>query len=258
VFRDQDLAPGAPGVAVVNRPFVDRVLGGRNPIGRRLRAVGPGDDGPPRWYRVVGVVPDLGLSVADPERAAGWYLPIDPGARDYYLALRTAGSPPELVEPLRLALAGVDPEIDVYRTVPLERVGWEDRAFMSGFGSALTGMGVMAMILSLAGIYAMLSFAVTRRTREIGVRMALGATGRQVLRAVVGGTGVHLLAGAALGGVLAVALTQARQMLVTRLPAGEPWILPAVVAVLLVAGLVASWVPCRRVLAIRPTDALRS
>jgi ABC-type antimicrobial peptide transport system permease subunit len=207
---------------------------------------------------VVGVVPDLGLSVADPERAAGWYLPIDPGARDYYHALRTAGSPPELVEPLRLALAGVDPQIDLSRTVPLERVGWEDRAFMSGFGSALTGMGVMAMILSLAGIYAMLSFAVTRRTREIGVRMALGATGRQVLRAVVGGTGVHLLAGAALGGVLAVALTQARQMLVTRLPAGEPWILPAVVAVLLVAGLVASWVPCRRVLAIRPTDALRS
>jgi ABC-type antimicrobial peptide transport system permease subunit len=114
------------------------------------------------------------------------------------------------------------------------------------------------MSLSLAGISAMLSFAVTRRSREIGVRMALGATGRQVLGAVVGGTGVHLAAGAALGGVLAVALTQARGLLVTRLPAGEPWILPAVVAVLLVAGLVASWVPCRRVLAIRPTDALRA
>jgi predicted permease len=270
LFREADLAPGAPPVAVVNQPFVDRFLAGRNPIGRRLRLADPGgasgeeagcETGPEPWYEIVGVVPDLGLSVADPSMAAGWYAPLDDagGGRDaYYLAVRTAGDPLALAGPLRRALADLDPEIDVHRLVPLERVGWEDRAFMSGFGSALSGLRAMALLLSLAGIYAMLSFAVTRRTREIGVRVALGATGAQVLRSIVGGTGLRLAAGAALGAVLALALIEAKAMLVTRLPAGEPWILPAVLGLLLAAGLAASWVPSQRALAIRPSDALRS
>lgn len=267
LFRETDLAPGAPPVAVVNQPFVDRFLGGRNPLGRRLRLADPGGEegeaaGPEPWREIVGVVPDLGLSVADPSMAAGWYAPLDDrvaaGRGGWYLAVRTAGDPLALAGPLRRALADLDPEIDVHRLVPLERVGWEDRAFMTGFGTALSGLGAMALLLSLAGIYAMLSFAVTRRTREIGVRVALGATSAQVLRAVVGGTGLRLAAGAALGTVLALALIRAKGMLVTRLPGGEPWILPAVLALFLAAGLLASWVPSRRALAIRPSDALRS
>ncbi len=267
LFRETDLAPGAPPVAVVNQPFIDRFLGGRNPLGRRLRLADPGGEegeaaGPEPWREIVGVVPDLGLSVADPSMAAGWYAPLDDRVAasrgGWYLAVRTAGDPLALAGPLRRALADLDPELDVYRLVPLERVGWEDRAFMTGFGTALSGLGAMALLLSLAGIYAMLSYAVTRRTREIGVRVALGATGAQVLRSVVGGTGLRLAAGAALGAVLALALIRAKAMLVTRLPGGEPWILPAVLGLLLAAGLAASWVPARRALAIRPSDALRS
>lgn len=262
VFRDEDFAPGAPAVAVVNQPFVDRFLGGRNPIGRRLRRVDPegaeAGAAPASWREIVGVVPDLGLSVADPASAAGYYVPIDGGRTYYYLALRTAGvEPMALAAPLRRAFAGVDPGIDARRVVPLERVGWEDRAFMSGFGSALTALGGMALLLSLAGIYAMLSFAVTRRTREIGIRVALGATGRQVLRSVVGSTALRLLAGAVLGAALALVLMRAKAMLVTRLPAGEPWVLPSVLALLLVAGVAASWSPTRRALGIQPGEALR-
>jgi len=264
LFRDEDFAAGARAVAVVNQPFVEESLGGRNPIGRRLRAVDPAapgaeaEGGPPRWREIVGVVPDLGLSTADPASAAGWYEPLDGGRPYYYLAVRAGGDPMSLSAPLQRAIAGIDPEIDARRVVLLEQVGWEDRAFMSGFGSALSAIGVLALLLSLAGIYAMLSFAVTRRTREIGIRVALGATGRQVLRSVVGATGLHLLAGAALGAALALALMRAKAMLVTRLPAAEPWVLPAVLAVLLAAGVLASWVPARRALAVRPTEALRA
>jgi hypothetical protein len=260
LFREEDFLPGAPPVVVVNEPFVERFLAGRNPIGRRLRAAAAeGDDGEASpWRVIVGVVPDLGLSVADPRFAAGWYAPMDPAEPYYYLAVRTEGAPLERIEPLRRALAAVDPEIELHQALALERVGLEERAFMTGFGTALSAMGGMAMLLSLAGIYAMLSFTVTRRTREIGIRVALGASGREVLRAVVGGTGLHLAAGAVLGSGLAVLFLRGKSMLVTRLPAEEPWVLPAVVALLLVAGTVASWVPVRRALAVRPTEALRA
>ena len=152
----------------------------------------------------------------------------------------------------------IDPEIDVHRVETLERVGWEDREFMSGFGSALVACGGMALLLSLAGIYALMSFTVTRRTREIGVRVALGAGRRQVLATVLGRAALHTLAGALLGALLAQVFLRAKAMLVTRLPAGEPWVVPAVLALLALAGVVASWVPARRALAVEPTAALRA
>ena len=164
--------------------------------------------------------------------AAGFYVPLDRATPFYYLALRAGGDPVVLAEPLRRALAAIDPEIDVHRLETLERVGWEDREFMSGFGSALVACGGMALLLSLAGIYALMSFTVTRRTREIGVRVALGAGRRQVLATVLGRAGLHTLAGALLGGLLAQVFLRAKAMLVTRLPAGEPWVVPAVLGLL--------------------------
>ena len=265
VFREADFGPGAPPVAIVNQPFVDRFLGGRNPLGRRLRVAESGPAGAtrgageaPPWREIIGVVPDLGLSVADPRMAAGFYVPLDRAEPFYYLALRSGGDPKALVAPLRRALAAVDPEIDVHRLETLERVGWEDREFMSGFGSALVACGGMALLLSLAGIYALMSFTVTRRTREIGVRVALGAGRRQVLATVLGRAALHTLAGALLGGLLAQVFLRAKAMLVTRLPAGEPWVVPAVLGLLALAGVVASWVPARRALAVEPTAALRA
>lgn len=259
LFTERDFGDLALPVAVVNEPFVASVLGGRNPVGRRIRTVAPGEGGQEAiWREIVGVVPDLGFSAADPDRAAGIYLPLTQEPRFFYLALRTAGDPTRLTEPLHKAIAELDPDLAVHDVQLLDRVNWEERAFLGGLGTALCTMGATALLLSLAGIYAILSFTVTRRSREIGVRVALGASRRQILRMVTGSAGKHLVLGALLGTVMAFGFLRAQDaMLVTRLPTGEPWVLPAVVVSLAVAGVLACLIPARRALDIEPSEALR-
>ena len=103
---------------------------------------------------------------------------------------------------MRAAVANVDPDLQLEEIRTLEDAGREERVFLSGVALALTAMGGMALLLSIVGIYALLSFMVTRRTREIGIRVALGATSWQVLRSITGGALVYL----AIGGVLGSAL----------------------------------------------------
>lgn len=257
-FRADDYTPGAPPVAIVNQPFVDTVLGGRNPIGRRIRVVrADGDDAGEDWREIVGVVPDLGLLVGDAGRAAGYYVPLW-GRNLFYLTLLAQGDPLPLADPLRRRLYEVDPEILVTRVDPLEAVAKEDRAGFLVMSSVLTAVGVAALTLSLVGMYAILSFTVTRRTREIGIRVALGASDRRVLQSIVGRSVLLLALGAMIGGGLAVGLTTALdRMMVSQLPDPGVWVLPAVAGLLALAGTVASWVPARRALRIRPTEALR-
>ena len=120
-------------------------------------------------------MPDLGLSVGDPALTAGFYTPV----RDEMLWLPRDphdGDPLTLTAPLRAAVANVDPDLQLQEIRTLEDAGREERVFLSGVASALTAMGGMALMLSIVGIYALLSFMVTRRTREIGIRVALGAS----------------------------------------------------------------------------------
>ncbi|MEM7349519.1 MAG: ABC transporter permease [Acidobacteriota bacterium] len=257
-LRDSDLRPEAPPVAVVNEPFVRKFLGGRNPIGRRLRIEGSTAEGQAEWREIVGVVPDLGLSSGDPARAAGFYIPHVSNSRAFYLALRTDGDPTRLAGPLRQAVAAVDPGIRVTHVAPLEEVKADTRALVAGFGNSLIAMGGLVMLLSLVGIYAMISFAVTRQTREIGIRIALGATRGQVLRTLLRGASLFLVLGGGLGIVLSLLFMQIKDgLLDMRLPSQEPWVIPAVLGLLLLAGLAACWAPARRALRIAPSEALR-
>ena len=120
-------------------------------------------------------MPDLGLSVGDPALAGGFYTPV----RDemlYFLAIRTTADPQDARRAAASSGRRVDPDLQLEEIVPLEDAGIAERAFLVGVASALTAMGGMALLLSIVGIYALLSFMVTRRTREIGIRVALGAT----------------------------------------------------------------------------------
>ena len=259
LFQDADLESGALPVAVVNEPFVHKFLGGRNPIGRRLAVVSSDSRNEPEaWREIVGVVPDLGLSSADPERAAGYYVPQTGNPRAFHLALRTEGDPAALSGALRRAIVSIDPNIRITRVLPLEEVTKESRSLVAAFGTALVAVGAMVLILSLAGIYAMISFAVTRRTREIGIRVALGATRSQVLQAIVGSAGFFLTLGGGLGVVLTAAFMRLKDELLTmRLPSDELRVVMVVLGLLLMAGLAACWVPAQRALRIVPTEALR-
>jgi putative ABC transport system permease protein len=251
-----DGRPGATPVALVNEPFVARYLEGGQAIGRRFRVIT--DDQPGPWMEVVGVVPDLGLSVADPTRAAGFYTPLRPDTNIVYLALRVNGNPMAYAEPLRRALRERDPEVVPYRAQLLEDVASEDISFFVGFSAALLGLGGVTLVLALVGVYSMMSLIVSRRTQEIGIRMALGASADQIIRTIAGRAALQVLIGGALGAVLAVLSLNARSVLVSRLGDGGSWTLPIVLVLLIAAALVATWVPIRRALRVRPQDSLRA
>jgi hypothetical protein len=256
VFAGDDFVAGAAPVAIVNEPFVAKFLGGRNPIGRRIRI----DErqaaaAPEPWREIVGVVPDLGLSVGDPALTAGFYIP----ARDemlWYLAVRTSVDPLTQVAPLRAAVAKVDVDLQLQELRTLDDAGREERVFLSSVALALTAMGGMALMLSIVGIYALLSFMVTRRTREIGIRVALGARSWQVLRSITAGAAVYLVIGGLLGTVLGVLFAKTRAVIMISIPAPGFWMPATIFLTLAIAGLVACWLPARRALSIRPSEAL--
>jgi ABC-type antimicrobial peptide transport system permease subunit len=175
-----------------------------------------------------------------------------------HLAIRTAGNPNTAAGPLRRAVAEVDPKADLRGIRLLEDVGREQRSFLSGMASAMTALGLMTLLLSVVSIYALLSFMVTRRTREIGIRVALGARRAQVLATVAGSAFALVGAGGVLGTVAGVALAGFQSVMLIRMPdAGIAT--PAIVAGALAgASLAAAWLPARRALGIRPSEALAS
>jgi predicted permease len=257
LFAAADFAAGAAPVAIVNEPFVREFLGGRNPIGRRIRVENRQGGQMAPWHEVVGVVPDLGLSVGDPALTAGFYTPVKDELL-WYLVIRTTADPLTLTAPLRAAVANVDPDLQLQNIRPLEDAGWEDRVFLSGIATALTAMGGMALLLSIVGIYALLSFMITRRTREIGIRVALGARRWQVLRSITGGAAIYLAIGGMLGTVLGVLFAQARAVILISIPAPGFWMPATIFLTLAIAGLTACWLPARRALRIRPSEALNA
>lgn len=255
LLNASDFTQGAAPVVVVNEPFVHKFLGGRNPIGRRIRIDNRDTAEPQPWREIVGVVPDLGLSVGDPELTAGFYVPV----RDemlWYLALRTSADPLTLTAPLRAAVANIDADLQLEDVRTLEEAGYEERVFMSAMAMSLTAMGGMALMLSIVGIYALLSFMVTRRTREIGIRVALGAKQWQVLRSITGGAALYLAIGGVLGSILGVIFAEARAVILISIPAPGIWMPATIFLTLAIAGLTACWLPARRALGIKPSEAL--
>ena len=122
-------------------------------------------------------------------------------------------------------MANIDVDLQLEEIRTLEAADQEERVFLSGIATALTAMGGMALMLSVVGIYALLSFMVTRRTREIGIRVALGAQRWQVLRSITGARHRYLLIGGVIGTVLGVLFVQLRSMILISIP--DAWRLDA-------------------------------
>jgi hypothetical protein len=266
-FRGGDLAAGASGV-VVSRSFAEQVLGGASPVGRRIRYVegyraGGQMRAPPgvelgRWYEVVGVVSDFPPHRMEPDEVqARVYHPLVPGrAYPVHLALRTRGTPPAAFAPrLRETTARLDPTLRLHEVLPLDDVLRRLQGGMRLGGLALALLTLSVLLLSAAGIYAMMSFTVTRRRREIGIRSALGARPHRILRSVFSRAAGQLALGTLLGLLAAAPLT--------RTVAGEmgfearSLVLPGVAALVLAVGLLAALGPARRGLRIQPMEALR-
>jgi predicted permease len=258
LFVPADHAADASPVAVVNTLFVQKFFAGDLALGRRFRAIDGERPGP--WYEIVGVVPDLGLSIGDPALAAGYYVPLVDGRRAeqwLYLSMRVSGDPINYIDPLRRALYERDPTFMLNRPQHLEDVALEDRNFFKWFSQALVGLGLVTLVLAMTGVYAMMAIIVTRRTREIGIRVALGATARGIAASVLGRAAWQVAIGGMLGAVLAVLSLDLRSVLVSRLGDGGAWTLPIVLVLLVSSGLCATGLPLRRALRVPPSEAMR-
>jgi predicted permease len=270
-FQAADLAPGAR-VAIVDQGFVDQALLGRNPIGRRVRIAdggtlpdGPGADSLP-WHEIVGVVKELGMTgAAETTRGIGLYLPATAGSGFApQMVIHAQGDPMALVPRVRALAGAVDPTLRLSEVQRMDQVA-DDLLWILGMWlRASLAMTAVALLLSLAGIYAVLSFTVARRTREIGVRVALGAHRRRVLTAIfrrpLTQVGLGIAAGATLIGVGTVGLSRTTQFSSwpSGLSAGQVALLVAYAAFMLGVCLLACVVPTRRALRVQPAEALRT
>jgi putative ABC transport system permease protein len=256
----------AGGVAVVNQAFVRQVLGGRNPVGRRVRFVEPepsdepaADTEPGPWLEIVGVVKDLAMTDgSDPaESGAGFYLPAAPGAGfPVRMAVQLRGDPASFAPRLRAVATSVDPRLRLDEILRLDRVQEANLRTIAFWFRVLMGVSAMALLLSLAGIYSVMAFAVSRRTREIGIRVALGASRWRVVAPIFARPLRQVAIGVAAGGVLTAALLMAASEGGAS-PRGAV-LLAAHMALMLVVCMFACVVPTRRALRIQPTEALRA
>ena len=261
--------PASPRVAVVNQTFVDRFLSETSPIGRRI---GIGADRP-RDYEIVGVADDVKFSNAHLPTRPMIFVPDfqlvaldNPGqastqARSTLmrmLVLETRGASPSLEPELRQALADVDPNLTLVRLMSMDtQVAGNFR--MNRLLARLTSTyGLLALALATLGLYAVTAYHVSRRRREIGLRMALGADRAQVVREVVRGAVAQTIIGLAVGvpAALLAANTIAAQLygVTTR----DPLIIAGAVGILLVCALLSAAVPARRAASVNPTTALRA
>jgi predicted permease len=259
-FQARDVAPGAASV-IVNRTFVHRYVGGRSAVGRRLRYIGDDVNGkeaqPGRWYEIVGVVDDMTRNPIDGEsRRAAIYVPV--AASQVRGALVLVRLKPSVNHTLAQRLPGI-----VATGMPALRVGpvtaWNGIDKQAQLIVRLVAMITILMIvtvllLSAAGIYALMSFTVTQRWREIGIRSALGATPRRVLAGVFTRVGVQIGLGILVGiaGALALDPLTGKDVPLTG------GLIPVVVVIVSIVGFAAAAGPARRGLRIQPIDALKA
>ncbi|MBC7895194.1 MAG: ABC transporter permease [Cytophagaceae bacterium] len=265
-----DVVPtgGTGGPVIVNEPFVRLVMGNRNPIGRRLRYVDfeetptPEKAGP--WFEIIGVVKDLGTAVGadvgqaaggDP-KVAGLYHPIAPGASyPGHVAVRVRGDVDAFASRLRRLATTVDPTLRIYQMMPLADLTASDLRFLDFWFRLVLFVSALALVLSLAGIYAVMSFTVARRTREIGVRVALGAEPGRVIAAIFVRPLMQVSGGVILGGAIVAVLVRG---VTGGFGATEFAYATGYLLLMLSVCLLACIVPTRRALGVQPTEALRS
>ena len=257
VFTDQD-GPGAPPVVVIDEEFVKKYFSNQEPIGKRITFGARRGSTDSTWITIVGVVRHAAHEGLDAERRIQYYFPYrQQGGRFITVAVRTAGNPTSIVPSVRQAVHSVD------RDQPLSGIATMETLIEQSMGQRKLSMillGVfsgIALLLASIGIYGVMSYAVTQRTRELGIRMALGAARGRVLSLVVGQGMVLALTGVALGLGGAFALTRFLGSQLYAVRPTDPATFALVTAALAGTALVATLVPALRATRVDPVVALR-
>jgi putative ABC transport system permease protein len=256
-FAATDRDSVAP-VGVVNERFVKDVLRGADPIGKRVKLGSPESTAP--WVTIVGVMRDYRHYRLPEPMDAAVFLPYaaDPRATQM-LAIRTSLPDPYAIVPaVRAAIRELDPTVPAYRVQTFEDVVsrslWRQRLQ----GQVLGVFATLALVLASVGLYGVIAYAVAQRTRELGVRVALGATQRHVLALVLGQGARLTLVGVAIGTAGALALTRVLASLLYGVEPTDPVTFLAVPTALAAVAVLATYAPARRAMKVDPLVAMRA
>ncbi len=249
--------PESDPVVVVNRAFADRFFPKGDAIGRRIRQ--GGRTSPQPWMTVAGIVPTT--FSGDPSQPIEplYYVPMSQHYTGFVsIAIATGGEPMALTSAVRGAVQALNPDIPLYWLYTMDDALARPTWYIRVFGTMFMVLGLIALFIAAVGLYAVMAFSVTRRTREVGIRMALGAGTGDVLGLMVRQGAWQLGIGMLLGLGLAASVAQLMSVILFEVRPRDPAIFGGVVAVLAASGLVACLIPARRAAHVDPLLALRS
>jgi hypothetical protein len=246
----QDVDASVP-VAVVNHSFARKFPQESEIVGRRLRT---GD----REYTVVGIVEDLLIQDVEDRDGAGVYLSMLQ-ERPHVIRTMTGprAEPHDAFHVFRTAVQDVDPDLPVLEPASLYDAIFADKRVLDAMSALFLAFGVGTVFLAVIGLFAVLSFTVTARTREFGVRMALGATPGSLVALVLSRAAREILLGLGIGLPVAFAISRVLAATLERVPVAGAGVYAAIVMTIVTGALLAIWSPVRRVLRLSPLEALR-
>ncbi len=260
LVRGRTLQPGDAGEdaigVVVNRTLAEKCWPGEDPLGRIIRP-----SGPQAWFhaRVVGVVESVRQWGAEtPPNPEIYWTPEHAWGQGVFLVVRSAQPAAQLTPALRRAVAALDPDLPLAELRTLQEVVDDATKGQRAIAGLVDFFMATALGLVAVGLYGTLSYHVLQRTREIGIRLALGASRREIVRLVARQGSAWVLTGVVLGVVGALALTKALQAFVYGMESVDPIALLLAIAAVALAAILACWFPARRATRINPIEALRA
>ncbi len=251
-FTEADRADG-PGVAIVSRALAEQYWPDEHVIGKRMKLIGDEE-----WRTIVGVAEDVAWQSLTAERGTGLYVPLRQGPTGpMRVVVRTTSDPHAFAANLRALVTSIDEDTPVSDVRTMQQLVSASAA-TPHFAMLLVGLfAAVALALGAIGVYGVLAFTVSERTREIAVRMALGARTGEVLRLVLRRGLLLVLAGNAIGVASALAVTRLLSAMLFGVSAADPLTFAVVTATLIVTALAASYLPARRAARVEPMTALR-
>jgi putative ABC transport system permease protein len=255
VFSEQD-TPDSPLVCVVNQTFVQRYFNGEDPVGKYL-IPDPGGFGK-KPFLIVGVIADVKhFGAAEPTHAEVYRPFTQDGFPLVAFTIRTKTEPMALADSARNAIWSVDKDQSIFRVLPMDDAVAQSSTLRRTSMVILAFFATTALVLAAIGIYGVISYLVVRRTREVGIRMALGAQRNDILRMIVGQSFRLVLSGVVIGIAGAFAGSRLLASLLFEVRAADPLTFFGVAVLLSLVALAAAWLPARRAAQLDPSHALR-
>ena len=254
-FTDEDRATSVP-VVIVNQSFVRKFLSSGDPVGKRIRLGGSKSTQP--WRTIVGVIPDIFTGDTGNPRDAGILVPSAQRHSSFMSIAVRAPNAMALTPQIRAAVSALNADIPLYWVYAMDEAIARNVWHIRVFGGLFMVFGVVALFLAAIGLYAVMAFSVSRRAREVGIRIALGARTGHVLRLVFRQGIIQLAVGLTLGLGLAAGVSQLVSGVLFDVQPRDPATFAAVVGVLTFAGLLACYIPARRAARVDPLSAMRT